>query len=602
MPEAGREAAELLQRADPDSGARDAEKGGGEETGAELTRALEDRVFDPDPEVRSIAVSLIPGFQGSIPPDLLVSSLDDPCPDVVVSAAEALVLLRAPHASDALTECLASRPELTGPLALALAKLDEPSAEELLIDRLREQGPAVRVAVLRALGACGTARSTSELLRHLECGEPVVENEALAGIVRLHERAPEAVSAENLPRGIPGARLQSLLMSRDPSSQRTGISLIAWLRPENGAALLLALLDAPDRAVREQARETFGAVAAAAEAETLCAIAEAADRAPLVAGAALDRVAAVREEAARDVCLGLTSHGDAHVRERAAALVGRSGGRGAAEALLERTKDPVGHVRAQAAEALGILRWAGAGPSLEALLSDPYPDVRQAALVSLGAIREHEVDAAALFETAGDGAARAAALRACDPRRAGAPFRVAVSDPDAGVRLAAAMSLNEHGVWVDAALALLADEDPRVRSHAVRARIAASPALGLEPLRSFLRDPDPGVRQTFALGLEQATGVERAAWLRELLGDESAAVARVAAHALARPQGPDSVGALLDAVSTSVPVVAAQAIESLASLGDPEALPRLRAVARGGDPALRDLARDAVRRIEGVRP
>jgi HEAT repeat protein len=248
------------------------------------------------------------------------------------------------------------------------------------------------------------------------------------------------------------------------------------------------------------------------------------------------------------------------------------------------------------------MRHAGAGPALESLLSDPYPDVRQAALVSLRAIREHEVDAGALFEGAQDASARAAALRACDPRRAGAPFRAAVSDPDAGVRLAAAMSLNERGVWLDAASALLADEDPRIRSHAVRARITASPALGLEPLRSFLRDPDPGVRQTFALGLDQATGVERAAWLRELLGDESAAVARAAARALARPQGPDNVGALLDALSTAAPVVAAQAIESLASLGDPEALPRLRAVARGGDPALRDLARDAVRRIEEAKP
>ena len=64
---------------------------------------------------------------------------------------------------------------------------------------------------------------------------------------------------------------------------------------------------------------------------------------------------------------------------------------------------------------------------------------------------------------------------------------------------------------------------------------------------------------------------------------------------------PQTIGSLLDAVSTGQLPVAAQAIESLGSLGDAEALPRLRAVARGGDPALRDLAAHAIRRVEESR-
>jgi len=106
------------------------------------------------------------------------------------------------------------------------------------------------------------------------------------------------------------------------------------------------------------------------------------------------------------------------------------------------------------------------------------------------------------------------------------------------------------------------------------------------------------VRQTFASGLEQGTGVERDAWLRELLGDPCVAVGRAAARSLARRPDSHSVGALLDAVSTGAPQVAAQAIESLGSLGDAEALPRLRAVARGGDLTLREPAAEAIRRIE----
>ncbi|HEY2925137.1 MAG TPA: HEAT repeat domain-containing protein [Candidatus Eisenbacteria bacterium] len=599
MPKARKEAAELLQRADPGAKAREAQRL--EDFGAELSRALEDRVFDPDPETRSLAVSLIQGRPDPIPPDLLASALEDPSPDVVVSAAEALASLRIPRASDALSECLASRPELSGPLALALAKLEDPGVEELLMDRLGEEEPAVRVAVIRALGANGTARSTPELVRFLQCGVPAVEAEALAALAHLHERAPQAVPAGSLPAGLLERRLRGLVASGDRGAQRTGIALIAWLRPPEGPALLLMLLDSPDRVVRERAREAFGMVAAGAEGDTLRSIAEAADRIPGVAALALDRVAAAREEEALNVCLGLTRHSDALVRERAAALAGRSGGRGAANALLLLSGDAIGHVRAQAAEGLGLMRWASAGPILESmLLSDPYPDVRQAALTALRAIREHEVDAERLFERAQDGPARAAALRVCDPRRAGDLFQGAVSDPDAGVRLAAAMSLNERGVWLETAVVLLADEDPRVRAHALRARLEASSALGLEPLRAFLRDPDAGLRQTFAAALEQASGVERAAWLCQLLGDPCAAVGRAAARALGRRHDSHAVGALLDAVSTGAPPVAAQAIESLGSLGDPEALPRLRAVARGGDPELRDLATDAVRRIEAA--
>jgi len=601
MPEAGWNAADLLQRADPGAKAREAQRLQTESFGAELSRALEDRVFDPDPETRSLAISLIPGAQGSVPPDLLLSALEDPCADVVLASAEALATLGAPRACDAISECIAARPDLAGPLALALARLEEPGVEELLIDRLGEEEPAVRVAVIRALGATGTGRCKPDLLRFLQCGEAAVEGEALRALVRLHERIPRAVTAADLPAGIIDGRLGPLVGSRDRSAQLTGVSLVAWLRPAEGPSLLLGLLDAPDRAVRTRAREAFGLIASSAERATLEAIAVASDRVPAAAAAALDRVAAVREEEARARCLELTAHDDPGVRERAAALAGRSGGPGAAEALLSLTEDPVGHVRAQAAEGLGLLRFADAGPALEALLSDSYPDVRQAALSALRSIREHEVDTAALFGRARDGSARAAALRACDPRRAGALFEVAVSDPDVSVRLAAATSLNESGVWLDCAVALLADEDPRVRAHALRARLKVSPALGLAPLRSFLRDPDAGVRQTFAAGLEQAAGVERYGWLRQLLFDSGAAVGRAAARALAGREEPDAVGALLEAVSTAVPPVAAQAIESLGMLGDAEALPRLRAVARGGDPALRELSSEAVRRIEARR-
>jgi len=255
-------------------------------------------------------------------------------------------------------------------------------------------------------------------------------------------------------------------------------------------------------------------------------------------------------------------------------------------------------VRARAAEAIGLLRADPAGPALEALLRDPYPDVREAALTALRSLRGYELDEERLLAQASGPGARAAVLRACDLRRAPEALLAAVGDPDPSFRMAAALSLAERQIWTDDADVLLADEDPRVRAHALRARLSAAPALPLEPLRAFLHDSDPGVRQTLALGLERAAPIERAEWLRHLLRDPCAAVGAAAARALASQRDPDTLGALLDAAGTASLPVASAAIEALGALGDPEALPRLRAVARGGDPALRDTAFLAARRIE----
>ncbi|MBI4364049.1 MAG: HEAT repeat domain-containing protein [Candidatus Latescibacteria bacterium] len=601
MQEPGREAADDLQRADPDARARAALKLQKEDFGAELSRALEDRVFDPDPEVRVLATALLPSLRTSESPELLFSALEDPCPDVVVSAAEALAALRPPRAADALTECLASRPDLAGPIALAMARLGDSGVEELLLDWLGQEEPGVQVAVLRALGACGTERSVRELSRFLEGGSPAIRTEVLSALALIRERIPSAVGRAELPSD-PGRWLAGLIESQDRGAVLTAISLIAWLRPQGGPRLLLGLLESPDPSIRERAREVFGAIAAAEGEAVLEVIAEAADVAPASSATALDRVPKAREASSRAACRKLLAHPDAKVRERSAALAGRSGGPGIAESLAGLLEDPVGHVRARAAEALGTLRWESAGVALERLLSDPYPDVREAALFSLRSFRDYEVDPVRLFARASSVGARAAALRACDPRRAGDAFLRAISDPEAEVRLAAATSLKERALWREEAAVLLADEDPRVRAQALRARLSGAPTRSLEPLARFLHDEDPGVRQTLALGLAQAAGVERVEWLRQLmLRDPCVAVARAAARALADHHDPQTVGALLDAVSTGRIPVAARAIESLGSLGDPDALPRLRAVARGGDPLLRDAAARAAARIEESR-
>ena len=598
MPETGKEAAVERRHADPIAKARAAFLLEPKVSGTELSRTIEDRVFDPDPDVRILATSLLATIPGSGSPEILFSALQDPNPEVVLAAAEALVGLGPPRTADALTECLASRPELAGPFALAMATLGDPGVEDLLLDLLAHDDAAVRIAVLRGLGACGTERSVTELLGLLGGSEDASCAEALSALTGIRDRVPNAVERAQWPE-IPADRLAELVRAEDRGAILTGISLIAWLRPEDGPALLLGLLESPDPNVRERATEVFGAIAAGDSDAALAAIVESANSSPEAAASALDRVAKAREGTSGAVFLLLAQHPDPRVRERAAALAGRSGGEGVPERLVVLLQDSVGHVRARAAEALGLLRWAAGASALEELLGDPFPDVREAALGALRALRGHDIDPARLFRRAVTPGARAAALRACDPRRAGDAFVLAVSDADPEVRLAAAASLMERGLWREEATALLADEEPRVRAHALRARLVSGPTL--EPLSIFLHDPDPGVRQALALGLEHASGVERVAWLRQLLKDPCGAVGRAAARALANHPDPQTLSALLDAVSTGSVPVSAAAIDSLGALSDPEALPRLRAVARGGSPELRDRAVRAARRIEEAR-
>ena len=597
MPRTGSEAAELLQRADPLARARAALTISTGALGAELGSLLEDRLFDPDPEVRVLTATLFAAPAAAASPENLFSALEDPCSDVVVAAAEALVSLRPARAVDALTECLASRPDLAGPLALAMGVLGDPGVEEFLLDRLDQEDPAVRIAVCRALGACGTARSVPDILRLLAGSEAGLWVEALAALAQIRERVPNAVHESQLPEAI-GGRIAALLASPDRTAVLTGISLVSWLRPAYGPGQLVALLEAPDRGVRERAREAFGAIAGGAENAVLEAIVADVDRHPEAAAIALDHVAAARDAASRAIVVRLLRHESPRVRERSAALAGRSGGTDLAKALALLVTDGVGHVRARAAEALGYLAADSAGPAIETLLRDPFPDVREAALGALRALKRHNIDAARALEQAGDASARAAVLRACDLRRAPEALLLALNDPEPEVRMAAAVSLAERGAWAEEAAALLADEDPRVRAHAVCARLGATPALPLTPLRAILHDPDPGVRQTLAIALDRTATVERAEWLRQLLRDPCIAVGRAAARGLARHHDSETLGALLDAVSTGGAPVALAAIESLGALGDPSALPRLRAVARGGEVSLREAASAAARRIE----
>lgn len=562
--------------------------------GGASAASLEDRAFDSDPEVRASSVRLLESDRTAAGEDILYSALQDEVPEVALAAAETLARLRLPRGANAITECVTNCPELTGPLALALAALGDPGTEELLWVCMEGAAPATRDALLLAVAACGGARSVASLLRLLESREPTTREEALAALGAIRQRAPHLVDVRAIPGHVMREDLPRLLESPEPHVRLAGICLLRELAPEGARPRLLGRIFDADADVGEAALAALVAIAEGRESALLSALA---DQPPEAATRVLDRLEAIEDETARGPLEALLGSREARVRERAAGLAGRARMSALVPELLRLLQDEDGHVRARAAEAVGLLHETSALKQLSRLLRDRYPDVREAALTALRAIAGRS-----LALESPDGplppGVRATLVRACDFRLAPGLFEDAIADADPEVRIAALENMAAWGAWREEASVLLADEDACVRAHAVRARLRAKPPVPAGPLAPLVRDPDPGVRQVLASGLAALPGEEALPLLLTLRGDGNAAVARCAVSGLARRRVPESRNALLDAVGSGALPVRRAAIEALAELGDPEALPRLRAVARGGELPLREPAAAAARRIE----
>lgn len=234
---------------------------------------------------------------------------------------------------------------------------------------------------------------------------------------------------------------------------------------------------------------------------------------------------------------------------------------------------------------LELLSLAEASPDLAALtpyLTDPDPAVRAAAVAALGetvpadagpALAERLADA----DPAVRGAA-AAALRELVEVLPGGPelgagLRAALAVPDAAVRSAALEVLRALRLGdVELYAAALADADPEVRIHAVRALVSVDAA---GELAAAAADPAREVRVAVAKGLA-SVHTPAPAPLDPLLADADPLVRGAALAALARTGCPDgyartAVAALADAAWQ----VRAGAATGLSAAGAEAAVPAL---------------------------
>ena len=252
------------------------------------------------------------------------------------------------------------------------------------------------------------------------------------------------------------------------------------------------------------------------------------DSSPVIRVAALERLAAGIQPAARDILKKTRTGADALEANLATEALARLGDAPARAALIESTR--VGHSgsRSSALRALKTIESAEVAAAVLTALSDADPFVRAAAAEVAGwqktpgatdklkaAMTEpHTVlrlSAAGAMTRLGDPSGRALAVEALE-------------SPLHDVRLMVAGPLAAAGdtTWIDAIRPVLEDPTGLNRVMAAELMMKPEPRLSSELLASAANDPNPIIRAEAGRALAAGTG--GLATLRKLLGDSSSQV------------------------------------------------------------------------------
>lgn len=520
-----------------------------------------------DPDGRKLAVEVLAGAPTLAGMKSLVRAADDPDPNVVVAAAEALS--RADYAGDearelAIVRLTALLTSITASTAVRLAALDSlhaldapltwPLLEPLLAD------PLLKRSVLAAAGGILAPRAIRSLAETVADENPTVARAALVALGRSLEDAWSDddlvdIAAKTLRPSI-AARARLRTIAREPSDERA-----------RGAAILaLGLVRDPDDVSLIADALADDAVAERAEA-ALHLYGEEAVEPLLVAG----RTAAPSLRGATISMLPELSARDAEPLA----------------AVREALRDPSPEVVAPSLKSLAIVGAAADLGPISRLVRDPDAKVAAAAQAALHTIAgRHPAAARALVDgldpRSDDALAGAIALAAIAQAGAQRPSDAslisgALGHREATVRRAAIDALAMLG-GEDAALAVtvsLADEEAVVALAAIRALGVLRRAEQLASLAASTRDP---LRLGTVLRALGEADPERAfAAARPLLRSPEPSIAAAAVDVIGNSTLEGRAEALLTATDHPDQEVVKLALAELAKLGGEQALTSLAA-------------------------
>ncbi len=140
---------------------------------------------------------------------------------------------------------------------------------------------------------------------------------------------------------------------------------------------------------------------------------------------------------------------------------------------------------------------------------------------------------------------------------------LALSDPDKGVRIAAASRIPGKKPTRDTLELVLADQDPSVRMEAVEALVDTGPEAAFALLEHALGDPIDAVRETAVETLGEIGGERALALLETALSDANPLVREEAVYALSLKRSRTAVALLETALTDSDPAVVEAAAHAL---------------------------------------
>ncbi len=371
--------------------------------------------------------------------------------------------------------------------ALAMGRIRDKAATEMLLDLLSDSEETVAVAAAFALGLLGDTTALLRLkdlvLRPRPAEQGAVESEAVAAVGRIGGEEAAQVFAEILGRGI--SRIGGDELS--PVTER-GLAEFWRLGDVAPADLIAAYAASPNPEIRWRVVYGLGRL-------------QTSQAAGVLVGATTDSVARVRAAAVRAMT---SQYGDS------------AGGR--AEVFLSRvrllTADPDPLVRIQALRALGTYAGAGEISNLADRLNDAHPNVRVAAVAALAELMSSA--AAGVLEVHARNrswALKRPALRglAMISPPAAMPIISEMADSeDWRARLTAAEALAQAAPHLAQEILerLVQDTDPRVASAALNALIEVNPETGQLQSAALLSHEDPVVRMVAALYLGDVGGLK----------------------------------------------------------------------------------------------
>jgi HEAT repeat protein len=410
----------------------------------DLLAFLRELIAQPDPELRAAAATLLGLVPGAAAVEIILAALPDAAEREQEQLAGVLEGLPPEELPLLIPRLLDPAPPIRLRAAQVLGRRGCRAAVPALLTLLEDATGHVRGAAAAALGAIGDPVATAALTALLRDPFPDVRESAMEAIVALGRRGePE--------RTLVLALLEPHLAAAEEDIAAAVIRIAGRLRGGALAPRLAAALRDDRGEVRRAAAEALGAIGGPAAVEALRTALT--DEDVAVRREAVVRLGVVRDAAAVPLLLPMLQDDDLWVRVRTVQALAAFEHPAARAALLEAARrDPPGPKRLAAVRALGLGRVPGGLAVLTDLAGAPDRETRMAAVEALGALGDPGAVPVLLPLLAdGEWGLRVAAVKALGPFAAREEVRAALagataSDADALVRSSAAGALARAGV------------------------------------------------------------------------------------------------------------------------------------------------------------